>query len=71
MNALPSLLLVDDDDTLRQVLANALVKRGYAVIAAASAEQGIALAETDPPQYAIVDLKMPGASGLTLVRRLA
>ncbi|HQR51511.1 MAG TPA: response regulator transcription factor [Methylophilaceae bacterium] len=66
----PSLLLVDDDDTFRQVLAPALKKRGFDVSTAADVAQALALAEANPPEYAVVDLKMPGQSGLVLVKRL-
>ncbi len=66
----PSLLLVDDDVTFCQVLASALGKRGYAVTVAHSVEQALPLALANPPEYAVVDLKMGGASGLTLVQAL-
>jgi len=66
----PSLLLVDDDDTFRQVLASALRKRGFDVTTAPDVIVALALAEANPPEYAVVDLKMPGPSGLVLVKRL-
>ena len=65
-----SLLLVDDDTTFCQVLARALEKRGFAVTVAHSVEQALPLALADPPEYAVVDLKMGGASGLTLIQAL-
>ena len=67
---LPSLLLVDDDATFRAVLTRALEKRGYAVTAAESVEQALPLAAANPPEYAVLDLKMEGASGLVLVQKL-
>jgi two-component system response regulator RegA len=66
----PSLLITDDDVTFCQVLARALTKRGFAVTVAHSADEAAALIERNPPEYAVVDLKMPGDSGLTLVKRL-
>lgn len=66
----PDLLLVDDDATFRQVLANALGKRGFTVRTAQDVPSALAAAEHDPPEYAVIDLKMPGPSGLELVRRL-
>ena len=68
--ALPNLLLVDDDDTFREVLARALEKRGFEVIAFADAETALASIDGDLPELAVVDLKLPGASGLVLVERL-
>ncbi len=66
----PSLLLVDDDATYRERLAKAITARGYEVRTAADAEVAIVLAETDSPEFAVLDLGMPGESGLDLLRRL-
>lgn len=66
----PSLLLVDDDAMFCQVLRRALERRGFAVTVAHSVEDALPLAHARPPEYAIVDLKMGGASGLTLVEAL-
>jgi ActR/RegA family two-component response regulator len=65
-----SMLVVDDDATFCRVLARAMEGRGYAVTVAHDVPQAIASAERNPPRYAVVDLKMPGPSGLALVRRL-
>jgi len=65
-----SLLLVDDDITFCKVLKAALEKRSFCVSVAHSVEQAIPLAETNPPEFAVVDLKMGGAPGLVLVKRL-
>lgn len=69
-NIQPSLLLVDDDDTFRAVLAQAMAKRGYDVIEANSAETAWQAVQQDPPEYAVIDLKMSGDSGLVLVRQI-
>ncbi len=66
----PSLLLVDDDATFRAVLSRALEKRGFAVTTADSVEQALPRASANPPEYAVLDLKMDGASGLVLVQKL-
>lgn len=66
----PSLILVDDDETYCRVLSNALRKRGFDVSAAYDAASGAALAKDIQPEYAIVDLNMPGASGLELVKAI-
>jgi len=66
----PKLLLVDDDATFREVLTQALNRRGFKVSGAADVAAALLLAEQSPPEYAVVDLKMPGASGLQLVARL-
>lgn len=66
----PSLLLVDDDTTFCAVMARALKRRGFAVTVAHDAATAVQLAENDPPEYALVDLKLPGDSGLALIRQL-
>lgn len=67
----PTLLLVDDDEVFLNALAMAMRKRGFLVTLASSAESAFAIAQTDPPEFAVVDLKMSGNSGLVLVRQLA
>lgn len=66
----PDLLLVDDDDTFCQVMGLALTKRGFDVRIAHHVSEGERSAEQSPPEYAVVDLNMPGRSGLELVQRL-
>ena len=61
---------MDDDDTFRGVLAQAMKKRGYDVIEANSAETAWQAVQQDPPEYAVIDLKMSGDSGLVLVRKM-
>ena len=65
-----SLLLVDDDITFCKVLKRALEKRGFSVSVAHSVEEAIPMAEANPPEFAVVDLKMGGAPGLALVKVL-
>ncbi|MDP2153640.1 MAG: response regulator transcription factor [Methylotenera sp.] len=67
----PTLLLVDDDEAFLNALAMAMRKRGFLVTLANSAEAAFELAQADPPEFAVVDLKMSGNSGLVLVRQLA
>lgn len=65
-----TLLLVDDDEDFLKVLAAAMRKRGFLVTLANSAESAFELAKIEPPEFAVVDLKMSGNSGLVLVRQL-
>lgn len=66
----PTLLLVDDDETFRGVLASAMRRRGFAVTEAESVATALSVIEKSSPDYAVVDLKMPGDSGLVLVRKM-
>jgi two-component system response regulator RegA len=67
---MPALLLVDDDPTFCEVLGRALERHGFNVSVAHDTADALAQATHSPPAFAVVDLKMPGDSGLTLVPRL-
>ncbi len=67
---LPSMLLVDDDEVLRERLAQAIRARGYEVRTAGSAEEALREAAKDSPEMAVLDLRMPGINGLDLLREL-
>lgn len=66
----PHLLLVDDDPTFTRVMARAMDRRGLRVSVANSAEEGLVIAKADLPDYAVLDLKMEGDSGLVLLPKL-
>jgi two-component system response regulator RegA len=66
----PSLLIVEDDAVLRGRLVRAFRERGLEVREAADGEAALRLVESDPPEYAVVDLRMPGMPGLAVVRAL-
>ena len=63
-------LIVDDDETFTRVLSKAINRRGYETVIASSAEQALSLLDNFTPDLATLDLKMDGASGITLVPRL-
>jgi two-component system response regulator RegA len=65
-----SLLLVDDDPVFCDVLRRALERRGLDVRVANDVPQAEAAAKSRPPRYVVLDLRMPGPSGLTLIDRL-
>jgi two-component system response regulator RegA len=62
-----AILLVDDDEVFRERLARALRDRGYDVVTAADHDGALAAAKARKPEFAIVDLRMPGLSGLALI----
>ena len=64
------MLVVDDDDIFRTRLTRALANRGLDVAAAADADEAERLARSHRPDWATVDLRMPGRGGLELVRSL-
>ena len=65
-----SLLIVDDDNPLRDRLARALEKKGFKVQQADSAKQGIAQAKNLPPAFAVIDLRLGDGSGLEVVKEI-
>jgi len=65
-----SVLVVDDDDVFRTRLGKAFQDRGFDARTAHSAAEALRLAQQDSPEFAVVDLRMPGASGLDVVREL-
>jgi DNA-binding NtrC family response regulator len=64
----PGVLVVDDDESFRQIVADRLARTGHQVVAASSGPQALAL--LDGVDVALVDLLMPGMDGLTLLRRI-
>ena len=66
-----SILIVEDDEIFRQRLARAMTDRGLEVRTASDAPEALVEARKgEPPELAVVDLRMPGGSGLDVVREL-
>lgn len=63
-----TILVVDDDDPVRVMLARLLRTQGYEVLQAANAAEARALLEQSPPSLVISDIVMPGESGIELRR---
>lgn len=65
-----SLLIVDDDAPFRERLVRAMRDRGYEAAGVADHPAAINAAREDSPELALVDLRLPGESGLSVVRDL-
>ena len=65
-----SLLIVDDDNPLRDRLARAMEKKGFEVTQAESIKKGISQAKNRPPAFAVVDLRLGDGSGLEVIREI-
>lgn len=63
------ILLIDDDKLLRRSLSLQLEQAGYRTSAAASAEEGLALARRDLPDLVLLDVGLPGMDGLEALRQ--
>ncbi|MDH3393403.1 MAG: response regulator [Desulfobulbaceae bacterium] len=61
------IILVDDEDIFRNRLERAFVKRGFTVYTAANYDEAMSEIRQHLPHMAVVDLKMPGKSGLELI----
>ena len=67
----PKLLaIVEDDETFARTLRRSFERRGYEVMQAASHEELVEQLAEHTPRYAVVDLKLGGASGLVCVQTL-
>jgi DNA-binding response OmpR family regulator len=62
------ILLIDDDALLRRSLAYTLGRAGYQVTTAATAEDGLAIAQGENPDLVILDIALPGMDGLDALR---
>jgi two-component system, NtrC family, response regulator len=65
-----NILVVDDDESLRRVTQLQLEEAGYRVLTASNGTQALALMEEETPGLVITDLKMPGPSGLELLKKI-
>ena len=64
-----TILVVDDEEIMREILETLLTREGYEVRLATSGEEGIDIARAMPVDAAIVDIMMPGAGGLEVLSK--
>lgn len=67
---LKTVLVVDDDPWISGMLRTLLAGEGYEVTEASNGKQGVQLAARDQPDVVLLDLVMPGESGLDVLHRL-
>ena len=66
----PKLLLVEDDESLAELLEYRFAKEGYRVRVTADGDEALALADEDAPDLVILDWMIEGTSGIEVLRRL-
>ena len=66
----PTILVVDDEPTLRERLARAFCKRGYEATTASGGPEALARAREETPEYAVLDLGMPDRNGLEVMKAI-
>lgn len=64
------ILIVDDNATNLKLTKVLLIKEGYEVLTASSAEEALRLLEGSQPRLILMDIQLPGMDGLTLTRQL-
>lgn len=64
------ILLVDDEVDLLRGFQTFLTDEGYAVITAASGQEGLAQFDAEAPEVTVLDLKMPGMDGMAVLKRI-
>jgi CheY-like chemotaxis protein len=64
------ILLIEDNELNRDMLSRRLERRGHEVLTAATAFEGLELAESSAPALVLMDLSLPGMDGLEATRRL-
>jgi len=65
-----SVLIIDDEEIMREILEALLSREGYSVRVASAGSEGVELAKSVPFDAVIVDVMMPGMDGLTLLEEL-
>ena len=65
-----TVLIVDDDESMRKIVSRRVESWGYAVIVAADGAEAIQRVGSDRPDLVLLDVMMPGLDGLEVCRRL-
>jgi two-component system response regulator MprA len=68
--AVTTVLVVDDEPTLRSILVDVLVDEGYAVVTARDGQEALEIFARDAPDLVLMDVMMPRMDGPTAVRAL-
>ena len=66
----PSILVIDDEEIMREVIATLLEEEGFRVICAATGEEGLEKAREETPDLVLLDLMLPGMNGLAALKEI-
>lgn len=66
---LPSVLILDDEEIVRESLADYFEDHGWRVLLAATGEEGLDILERETPDCAVVDIRLPGINGNEFIRK--
>ncbi|MEO5955897.1 MAG: response regulator [Nitrospiraceae bacterium] len=67
---MPKILVIDDEQGIRDLLDTLLRRKGYDVIVSANGQKGLELFLREQPDVIVLDLKMPGMDGLTVLQQI-
>ena len=67
---LAKILVIDDEQGIRDLLDTLLRRKGYDVILSANGQKGLDLFRREQPDVIVLDLKMPGMDGLTVLQQI-
>ena len=70
MNAVRTILVIEDNTLNLKLVRDVLQHAGYAVVSAPTGEEGVMLAIAEPPDLVLMDLQLPGITGTEALRRL-
>jgi two-component system response regulator AtoC len=70
MKADYQILIVDDDESIRTLLAAVLSREGFQTVAAKDGQDGLALFRSTSPDIVLMDIRMPGMSGIEAMRAM-
>ena len=70
MTELPSVLIIEDDEDLRGLIAGLLAQAGYRVDATGDPRQGVHVVRNDRPDLVLCDISMPAMDGYAVVQAL-
>jgi two-component system, OmpR family, alkaline phosphatase synthesis response regulator PhoP len=65
-----SILIVEDEEDIRELVSYHLLKEGYQVAGVESGEEALALVQAQPPNLILLDIMLPGVDGMTVCQRL-
>jgi two-component system, OmpR family, alkaline phosphatase synthesis response regulator PhoP len=66
----PSILVVEDDQNIRELVSYNLLKEGYRVAGVSSGEEALRIVRLQPPDLILLDLMLPGVDGMTICQSL-
>ena len=66
----PRILLIEDNELNRDMLSRRLEKKGFEILMAADATEGLQLARTQAPDLILMDMRLPGVDGWSATRQL-